>query len=96
LIPRKIHDLKTHPIPFLAQFQDAKQFEYRRDDRDFDVGDVLILREWDPETSTYTGAVLFRGVTYKLKGGHFGVPGGYCVLGTRPIRVVDASAGGDA
>lgn len=42
------HELKTHPEPFEAVVQGLKTFEYRYDDRGFNVGDELLLREWDP------------------------------------------------
>ena len=44
-----VHALKTLPAPFAAMFAESKAFEYRMDDRNFRVGDVLRLREWRPE-----------------------------------------------
>jgi ASC-1-like (ASCH) protein len=32
-----------------------KTFEHRVNDRNYKPGDTLLLREWDPETETYTG-----------------------------------------
>jgi hypothetical protein len=49
------HDLKTQPKSFEAVVFGEKKAELRRNDRDFRVGDILILREWDPETQEYTG-----------------------------------------
>jgi hypothetical protein len=31
------------------------KFTLRRNDRDFQVGDQLLLREWDPEIESFTG-----------------------------------------
>lgn len=42
------HVLKTWPGPFAAVRDGLKTFEWRRDDRGYEVGDVLRLREWDP------------------------------------------------
>jgi hypothetical protein len=79
----KIHQLKTWPDYFEAVFLEKKPFEVRLDDRNFQVGDVLILREYDPATGEYSGRQLARNVTYKLPGGGFGVEAGYCVLGIK-------------
>jgi len=88
----KTHELKCHPAPFAAVMRGEKTFEFRKDDRGFEVGDKLKLREWIPEktdigvgrieTTGYTGLSEDFIVTYKLAG-RFGVPEGYCVLGIR-------------
>ena len=41
-----VHELKTWPRPFEAVWQGAKRAEMRRDDRGFEAGDLLVLREW--------------------------------------------------
>lgn len=45
---RPIHELKTHPKPFEAVWKNEKQYELRENDRNFEVGDWLKLREFDP------------------------------------------------
>jgi hypothetical protein len=69
----------------------SKRFEYRKDDRGYQVGDVLWNREWEPPAHVsdqhrhgYTGREDRYRVTYKLAG-RFGVPDGYCVLGVEPL-----------
>ena len=42
------HALKTLPIYFDAALRGDKTFEVRKNDRDFQTGDTLILKEWDP------------------------------------------------
>jgi hypothetical protein len=61
-----IHELKTWPQYFEAILSGAKRFEYRINDRDFEVGDSLRLREWDPKIERYTGRELGCCVTYLL------------------------------
>ena len=39
----RIHELKTDPIPFLAVYDGRKLCEVRNNDRDFQVGDLLLL-----------------------------------------------------
>ena len=53
----KAHSLKTWPGLFKQVVNGSKQFEYRKDDRGFEVGDILLLQEWDPKTEAYTGNV---------------------------------------
>ena len=43
------HELKCRPEFFARIASGQKNFEIRRNDRDFQVGDVLILKEHDPE-----------------------------------------------
>lgn len=75
----KTHDLKTWPNYFGAVMSGAKTFEARVDDRGFDVGDRLMLREWEPFTEMYTGRELERYVTYILRDTEHVAPG-YCIL----------------
>lgn len=75
------HELKTWPGPFADVRSYRKNFEVRKDDRNFQIGDCLILEEWDPDTEKYTGDMARRTVGYKLLGGQFGIEDGYCVLG---------------
>jgi ASC-1-like (ASCH) protein len=58
------HDLKTEPEYFEALRVGVKNFEIRRNDRYFHVGDVLVLREFIPTLRQYTGGELRRVVTY--------------------------------
>ena len=42
------HRLKIKPEYYQAVFDGIKNFEVRKNDRDFKVGDILILCEYDP------------------------------------------------
>lgn len=78
-----IHELKTWPEYFEEVFMGHKPFEVRKNDRDFRVGDTLILKEFEAGSTNYgyTGREMARTVTYVLQGGQFGIEDGYCVMG---------------
>lgn len=65
---RKLHRLKTLTRYFGAVMIGLKPFEVRFNDRDYRVGDFLLLQEYDPETETY-GRETMRQVTYIFQGG---------------------------
>lgn len=79
------------PEQYAALRSGLKTCEFRKNDRDFQVGDVLLLREWDRGSgelgeshwisSHYTEATpILRGVTHVLAGPAFGIPEGYALL----------------
>ena len=45
------------------------------------VGDLLVLKEWDPRRERYTGREMQKEVTYLMVGGQFGIEPGYVVMG---------------
>ncbi len=49
----KIHELKILPQFLYSVIKGDKTFEVRKNDRDFEVGDIVRLREWNPDTQTY-------------------------------------------
>jgi hypothetical protein len=79
------HDLKTWPQYFNRILDREKKFELRKNDRDFQVGDTLLLLEWFPETKEFTGRELAVKVTYILHGPAFGIEQGYCVMSIQNI-----------
>ena len=50
-----------------------KTFELRLADFDCQIGDILVLREWNPETKSFTGRAIEKKVTFifKTKGQKF-------------------------
>jgi hypothetical protein len=81
------HELKCWPGAFDAIVDGRKRFEWRRDDRGFEVGDELLLKRWDPHKRYYTDpypSILVR-VTYILRGA-FDVPHGFCVMSIEVAR----------
>lgn len=55
---------KIWPEYFQAILDGKKTFELRLNDFYIAEGDTLLLREWDPETKSYTGRELERKVGY--------------------------------
>lgn len=80
------HELKVWPSYFAAIRDGTKRFEWRKDDRGYRVGDALVLREWSPDTETYTGEVERREVTYIARGA-FGIPADFCIMSIGPEGV---------
>ncbi|UOR07530.1 DUF3850 domain-containing protein [Hymenobacter aerilatus] len=75
------HELKIWPSCFTAVEAHTKPFDVRQNDRNFQVGDAVLLREFEPESEQYTGRATTRWISYVLHGGAFGVEAGWCVLG---------------
>jgi hypothetical protein len=90
---RDIHFVKCWPDAFRALEDGSKRFEFRKDDRDYKVGDLMRIAEWTPfeeydyqravVKGEYTGKELLMEITYILRGGRFGVPDGYAVMSVR-------------
>jgi len=79
------HALKTWPEFYRLVKSGVKNFEVRKYDRPFRVGETLLLQEWDEIQMEYTGEELQREITYILMGGKFGVEEGFCVMGLKEI-----------
>lgn len=74
------HDLKIWPEWFNLVIMRTKEFEIRKNDRPFQPGDTLRLKEYEPTTGTYTGRVGICRVTCVLSN----MPGllpGYVAMG---------------
>lgn len=77
----KIHELKIIPKYFEDVKANKKNFELRKDDRDFKVGDFITLREYD--NGQYTGREIKNiPIGYILRNvPEYGLKEGYCILG---------------
>jgi len=64
---------KVWPEYFQKIFDGEKNFELRLADWECNEGDILILKEWDPETKEYTGRVIEKEVGYVLKTKNFDI-----------------------
>lgn len=45
---QQVHELKIHPQFYFRVANGSKTFEIRNNDRNFQSGDKVILKEWDP------------------------------------------------
>lgn len=74
VLPEFYKEVRTH----------RKTFEIRKDEDGIDVGDILVLREWDGEK--YTGSMTRREVTYVLRDAEeYGLMEGYCIIGMHSV-----------
>lgn len=93
---RNWHELKTWPEYFNDVVHGAKRFELRKDDREFAVGDTLILKEWQPvksdsvptDVGNFTGRKARVRVTYMIHGPRFGLAAGFCIMGFRMLQPI--------
>lgn len=90
-VPRtgRVIRLKTWPEFFGDVIADLKTHEIRVNDRDFQVGDVLLLEEWNPHLTPagpigYSGRYTARLVTYVTPGGKWNLPANVCVMSIAP------------
>jgi len=76
------HKLKTWDSVYHDVVYGKKTFEFRKNDRDFKLGDELLLMEVVPFIGgcSPTGRFCLFTVSYILHGGVFGVPEGYCIM----------------
>ena len=74
------HELKIWPEYFQAVWDGSKTFEVRKNDRDYKVGDMLVLLEWDPNKDEWTGSGICKRVTYILDAPEY-LKEGYVVMG---------------
>jgi len=83
------HDVKCWPEYFEAMRVGDKPFDLRFNDRDYQVGDSVLMREWSPEEG-YTGRESANTITYILAGPFFnpshdritpGLTDGWVILG---------------
>lgn len=87
-----IHELKTLTPYFVAVVSGEKTFEVRKNDRDFHVGDFLMLKEIMKieEKQTYTGRYCVVRVTYVLTDEEYVKPG-YAILAFEPCMIMCAN-----
>jgi len=78
------HHLKIDTVYYCRVLEGSKTFEIRKNDRDYQVGDRLIMREWLPDKGQYCdhsppiNAEIVYFTTYQQQPG-------YCVLGIKVL-----------
>ena len=76
-----IHTLKILPEYFDAVRRGDKNFELRKDDRNFQVGDIVILNLWMPGVGHIDASHPVK-IKYILRDcEEFGLMKGYCIFG---------------
>lgn len=86
---KNVHLLKITPVYFMEVYSGLKTFEVRVADRDYRVGDELILQEYIMENKKYTGRLFSVTVTYILEGGQFGILPGHVVMSIELLTGVE-------
>ena len=81
------HALKTWPEYFEHLLYGLKTFELRKDDRGFQIGDKLLLQEYDPHGQEYSGREIEKTIIHLLRhrpkagcAAEFGLSPGYVIL----------------
>lgn len=76
----KVVKKKILPEYFRVVRARKKNFEIRVDEDNVQVGDLVILEEWDGKV--YTGSAVVKRVKYVLRNTpEFGLMKGYCIIG---------------
>lgn len=63
-----IHEVKEHVEYFEAVKDGRKTFELRDNDRNYQEGDLVLLREFDRKEEVYTGRCMLCSIPYILGG----------------------------
>jgi hypothetical protein len=76
------HELKIPPKNYRDVRWGDKSFELGKNDRDYKIGDTIILREWDGTNYTNSPPIQ-KFIAYILTSEEvgFGMEDGYCILG---------------
>jgi hypothetical protein len=86
----KVHRVKCLESHYKDVAKGIKPFEFRRNDRDYQVGDILILQRTSEKTYKILKGEIAVEVTYILHGRHgglVGLPYGYCCMAIRDFSL---------
>lgn len=86
------HEVKSWPDYFATLKSGARNFDLRRADRHYKVGDLMIISEFDDRLGKFTGEKLERKITFVLEGvgsgaitPMHGLQRGYVILALAPV-----------
>ena len=84
-----IHKLKILPEYFIDIVEGRKTFEVRKNDRDYKVGDILILHNYYPDIDFYdiNGAYIECIVSYIIDLTEIGIKG-YVAMGIKEVKII--------
>lgn len=80
------HELKTWTDVFDEIVKGIKVHEFRKNDRDFQVGNILLLREFVPAGERYTGRNVLVKITSISFGPEWGIPFGFAAFSIRVLK----------
>ena len=84
---RSVHQIKCINPFYNEVAAGIKTFEVRYNDRNYNVGEKVVLYEYDPEKQKHTGRWLTFVISYILPGGQYGIANGYIVMGISELIV---------
>ena len=85
--PCNTHFLKILPKWFEDVKSGKKKFEIRKNDRNFEIGDILVLQEY--EKGKYTGREIQKEIEYIYCGnGLYGLSEDFCILGIKDGKTI--------
>lgn len=87
------HRLKTWPDVYQEIEDGRKVHEFRKNDRDYQTGDIILLEEFVPAGDRYTGRSMVVQAMSISYGPEWGIPEGYAVFSIRKLTglIVDIS-----
>lgn len=83
------HTLKTVQPYFDAVWSGTKRFELRVNDRDFQVDDMVFLKDYNQFTDEYSGREISCRISFLLKD-YPGIKDGYCIFGFKVVNKTKA------
>lgn len=79
----RIHALKIDPEYYTPVLREQKNFEIRKNDRNFKVGDLVLLEEWTKQYGYHFSPSIKRQITYIT---NYKQKPGYVVFGMKPVE----------
>jgi len=74
------HDIKVWHDEFVKIQEGSKRHEFRKNDRDYKTGQILLLRDFHPVGDKYLGGEIVARIEAISYGPEWGIPDGFCVF----------------